>query len=214
MGVVLSQGTLFGQSQVNHVSQAGIHFGQSKGALSCGEPLYIDGGLKVSEASLPQMGSSHEGRDSPGNQGHSSLLAGQGYGRSHSGSGVATDGNLGAGGVLIYDPRGRGEFRTVGRPCHGGCTEGSRGSSPRRSASGAGNLAICNDTRVGRKLIESPPSTVDEAVHRVKTYQLSHQVFDPCRREVRMVSVGRQSQGLGCTSGGTVIPPNREYLPL
>lgn len=97
MGVVLSQGTLFGQSQVNHVSQAGIHFGQSKGALSCGEPLYIDGGLKVSEASLPQMGSSHEGRDSPGNQGHSSLLAGQGYGRSHSGSGVATDGNLGAG---------------------------------------------------------------------------------------------------------------------
>ena len=66
----------------------------------------------------------------------------------------------------------------------------------------------CNDTRVGRKLIESPPSTVDEAVHRVKTYQLSHQVFDPCRREVRMVSVGRQSQGLGCTSGGKVIPPN------
>lgn len=67
----------------------------------------------------------------------------------------------------------------------------------------------CNDTRVGRKLIESPPSTVDEAVHRVKTYQLSHQVFDPCRREVRMMSVGRQSQGLGCTSGGKVIPPNR-----
>lgn len=33
----------------------------------------------------------------------------------------------------------------------------------------------CNDTRVGRKLIESTPSTVDEAVHRVKTIKsLTH----------------------------------------
>lgn len=102
MGIVLFQGTLFGQSQVNHaiVSQVGIHSGQSKGALSCGEPLYSDGGpsiLKVSEASLPQIGSSFQGRDSPGTHGHSSLLAGQGYGRIHSGSGVASDGNLAAG---------------------------------------------------------------------------------------------------------------------
>lgn len=71
----------------------------------------------------------------------------------------------------------------------------------------------CNDRRAGRKLIESPPSTVDEAVHRVKTYQLSHQVFDPCPREVRMVSVGRQSQGLDCTSGGKGTPPNRGVSP-
>uniref|UniRef100_K1PQ47 Uncharacterized protein n=1 Tax=Magallana gigas TaxID=29159 RepID=K1PQ47_MAGGI len=70
----------------------------------------------------------------------------------------------------------------------------------------------CNDTRAGRKLIKSPPpppSTVDEEVHRVKTYQLSHQVFDPCRREVRMVSVGRQAQVLGCTSSVKNFPPNR-----
>lgn len=60
MGVGLSQGNLFGQSQVRHalVSQTVIRLGQSKGALSCGEPLYSDGGpsiLKVPEASLPQM---------------------------------------------------------------------------------------------------------------------------------------------------------------
>lgn len=67
----------------------------------------------------------------------------------------------------------------------------------------------CYDTKVGRKLIESPPSTVDVEVYRVKTYQLSHQVCDPCRMEVRMTSVGGQSQGLGCTSGDKVIPPNR-----
>lgn len=333
MGVVLSQGTLFGQSQVNHalVSQAGIHSGQSKGALSCGEPLYSDRGpsiLKVSEASLPQMGSSHEGRDSPGTQGHSSLLAGQGYGRSHSSSGVAPDGNLGAGmtqrdsDVLLVPPLARenvshscsrsgrnvpaeakclqytgslewglfyAKFRTLARyygwndddcllalsvSVEGPALKyfyilSSRGeelsfpeiASRFEQRFGKGTLQAasqvefysmsqgeeesleqwgdrvmeiaqralgaqvpgevlqeqavlrfamgCNDTRVGRKLIESPSSTVDEAVHRVKTYQLSHQVFDPCRREVRMVSVGRQSQGLGCTPGGKVIPSDR-----
>uniref|UniRef100_K1PXG7 Uncharacterized protein n=1 Tax=Magallana gigas TaxID=29159 RepID=K1PXG7_MAGGI len=52
---------------------------------------------EVSEACLSQVGSSHESRDSPGTQGHLSILAGQGYGRGHSGSGVAPDGNLGAG---------------------------------------------------------------------------------------------------------------------
>lgn len=62
----------------------------------------------------------------------------------------------------------------------------------------------CQDTRVDRT--PPPPSTVHDAVHRLNTYmyQLSHQVFDPCRRQVRMVSVDRQSQGLGCTSGGKV----------
>lgn len=333
MGVVLSQGNLSGQSQVNHtsVSQAGIHLGQSKGALSCGGPLYSDGGpsiLKVSETSLPQMGSSHVGRDSPGTQGHSSLLAGQGYGRSHSGSGVAPDGNLAASmaqgdrDVLLVPPSARGnvshscsrsgrnvpaeakclqytgslewglfyaKFRTLARYygwSDDDCllalsvsVEGpalkyfyilsSRGeelsfpeiASRFEQRFGKGTLQAasqvefysmtqgeeesleqwgdrvmeiaqralgtkvpgevlqeqavlrfatgCNDTRVGRKLMESPPSTVDEAVHRVKTYQLSHQVFDPWPREVRMVSVGRQSQGLDCTYGGKVTPPNR-----
>lgn len=42
------------------------------------------------------MGSSHVGRDSPGTQGHSSPLAGQGYSRGHSVSGVAPDGNIAA----------------------------------------------------------------------------------------------------------------------
>lgn len=40
------------------------------------------------------------------------------------------------------------------------------------------------------------PSTIDEAVHRVKTYQLSHHSLDSCRKEVRMVSEDSQSRGL------------------
>lgn len=93
LGIVLSQENLSGQNQVSHasVSQAVIPLGQIKGALSCGEPLYRGSSiLKVSEASLPQMRSSNEGRESPGTQGHSSFLAGQlKYHWSHSGSEVA-----------------------------------------------------------------------------------------------------------------------------
>lgn len=85
----------------------GYIYAKVKGALSCAEPLYSDRGtsiLKVSEASLPLMGSSHEGRDSPLTQDNSSFLAGQlRYYKSHSDRAVATDDNLAASikGVIV-----------------------------------------------------------------------------------------------------------------
>lgn len=102
-------------------------------------------------------------------------------------------------------------LKTVGRPCRGKCTAGFRGKIP--SASGAGSPALCswlsgheNGQEVDRK---SPPPTVDEAVHQVKTYQLSHGALGPCRRALRMVSVDSQSWGLCHNSGSRVPPPNR-----
>lgn len=50
-----------------------------------------------------------------------------------------------SGGVILNDPRRRGEIRTMGRPCHGDCTAGSRLKSPRRGASGAGSFALFNE---------------------------------------------------------------------
>uniref|UniRef100_K1PX51 Uncharacterized protein n=1 Tax=Magallana gigas TaxID=29159 RepID=K1PX51_MAGGI len=53
----------------------------------------------------------------------------------------------------------------------------------------------CQDPRAGRKLIDNPPLTVDEAVRRVKTYQLSRQAFAPRRRGVHSVSRDGQLSG-------------------
>lgn len=46
----------------------------------------------------------------------------------------------------------------------------------------------CQDPRAGRKLIDNLPITVDEAVQRVKTYQLRRQPLEPRRRGVHSVS--------------------------
>lgn len=68
------------------------------------------------------------------------------------------------------------------------------------------------NTRAGRKLIKNPPLpfSADEAVHQMKKYQLSHEALEPCRRNVRRVSVDIQSHGLGHYSGSRVTSTNRE----
>lgn len=53
----------------------------------------------------------------------------------------------------------------------------------------------CQDPRAGRKLIDNPPITVDEAVRRVKTYQLSRQALAPRRRGIHSVSRDGQLSG-------------------
>ena len=42
----------------------------------------------------------------------------------------------------------------------------------------------CQDVRAGRRLIDSPPLSLDETVRLVKTYQLSHRALAPRRRGV------------------------------
>lgn len=49
-------------------------------------------------------------------------------------------------------------------------------------------LVFCQDPRAGRKLIDNPPITEDEAVRSVKTYQLVRQALAPRRRGVHSVS--------------------------
>ena len=51
----------------------------------------------------------------------------------------------------------------------------------------------CNDPRAGRQLLDRTPCTMDEAVRRVKTYQLSRQAFTQ-RRGVRSVSLSDRDQ--------------------
>ena len=46
----------------------------------------------------------------------------------------------------------------------------------------------CNDPTAGRQVLDRTPCTMDEAVRRVKTYQLSRQVLTR-RRGVRSVSL-------------------------
>lgn len=53
----------------------------------------------------------------------------------------------------------------------------------------------CLDLRAGRELIDNPPITVDEAVRRIKTYQLSRQALAPRRRGVHSVSRDGQLSG-------------------
>lgn len=105
--------------------------------------------------------------------------------------------------------RGRGELRTMGRSYHGNCSKSFNSKRSGKSVTGVGSLALCNglpwhESRhdVDRK----SPSTVHDADHWLNAYmyQLSHQVFDKCRRQVPMMAVDRQSQGLGCTSVGKV----------
>lgn len=84
--------------------------------------------------------------------------------------------------------------------------------------SGSGSPAFCKgrqkgsqNTRAGRKLIKIPPLpfSADVAVHQMKKYQLSHEALEPCRRNVRTVSVDIQSHGLGHYSGSRVTSTNR-----
>ena len=51
----------------------------------------------------------------------------------------------------------------------------------------------CNDPRAGRQLLDRTPCTMDEAMRRVKTYQLSRQAFTQ-RRGVRSVSLSDRDQ--------------------
>ncbi|XP_062613887.1 uncharacterized protein LOC134275636 [Saccostrea cucullata] len=53
----------------------------------------------------------------------------------------------------------------------------------------------CLDVRAGRRLIDSPPVNIHEAVLRIKTYQLSRQALAHRRKGVRSVPGESQSSG-------------------
>lgn len=53
----------------------------------------------------------------------------------------------------------------------------------------------CQNPPAGRKLIHDPSITLDEAVRRVKTYQLNQPALAPRRRGVHSVSRDSQSPG-------------------
>lgn len=69
----------------------------------------------------------------------------------------------------------------------------------------------CQDPRAGRKLIDNPPITVDEAVRRVKTYQLSRQALAPRRRGVHSVSRDGQLSGGEQSRSPSPAPRSESY---
>uniref|UniRef100_A0A8W8MJN8 Peptidase A2 domain-containing protein n=1 Tax=Magallana gigas TaxID=29159 RepID=A0A8W8MJN8_MAGGI len=166
MGVVLSQGTLFGQSQVNHalVSQAGINSGQSKGHYPVGN-LCIVMGARPSLRYLRLL-------------------------------------------FLRW-----GAHMRVGIPLEPKATQvfwqatvwsGRNVPAEAKCLQYTGSLELGLFYAKFRTLARYYGWNDDDCL-----LALSVSVEGPALKEVRMVSVSRQSQGLGCTSGGKVIPSGR-----
>lgn len=68
--------------------------------------------------------------------------------------------------------------------------------------------------RVGSWYKVPPPFTEDEAVHQKKTYQLSHDARERCRRNVSTVSVDIQSLKLANYPGSRVKQPSQRIFSL